>query len=257
MDIATIGAMMGTYVVIYAIYQAIKNDYSKYGEKFRPMYSHINSLSELKEKSKSRLILFVFQREKGASPKVRRRFENVAVEIFIEFNKESYVPICWSNIAENEIGQWIDEEKYGIEGCLLIKNGSIEKYYNINCSKNSEGTIKSKARVMYDEIIRFKSEQNSKGELPNNFEWKSFDASQEGCFIATATYGDYNHYKVIEFRKFRDGFLLKKRFGKFFIQVYYFLSPHLSSVVKKNTVLKQISQSILDKIYAKIKNKYR
>ena len=78
--------------------------------------------------------------------------------------------------------------------------------------------------------------------------------SNKGCFIATATYGDYNHPKVIEFRKFRDNILSNKLYGRIFIRFYYLLSPQLSKVVKNNKFLKKISKVILNKIYNKIQN---
>lgn len=53
-----------------------------------------------------------------------------------------------------------------------------------------------------------------------------------GCFIATATYGDYNHPAVLELRHFRDDALLSHSLGRAFVQTYYKLSPPLADFIR-------------------------
>lgn len=50
---------------------------------------------------------------------------------------------------------------------------------------------------------------------------------KEGCFIATACYGDYDAYEVIVLRKYRDNVLAPNIGGRLFIKLYYQLSPVL------------------------------
>ena len=57
---------------------------------------------------------------------------------------------------------------------------------------------------------------------------------KEGCFIATACYGDYNAEEVLVLRAYRDNILKQNYFGRLFIKVYYFISPTLSILIAKS-----------------------
>lgn len=70
----------------------------------------------------------------------------------------------------------------------------------------------------------------------------------EGCFIATAAYENADAYEVLILRKFRDSVLKKNFLGKWFISLYYFLSPYLSIVVKKSKFVRISGRKILDKV---------
>jgi hypothetical protein len=74
------------------------------------------------------------------------------------------------------------------------------------------------------------------------------------CFIATATYGDPLAPEVQIFRNFRDTKLINNKFGKFFIFIYYKISPPIAKIIEKNIYLKKISRSILKLILRFIKN---
>jgi tetratricopeptide (TPR) repeat protein len=57
------------------------------------------------------------------------------------------------------------------------------------------------------------------------------------CFIATAAYGTDQHHNVLVLSEFRDRFLLRNRFGRLFVKVYYFISPPLAVLVGKHFTL--------------------
>ncbi|ESY03815.1 hypothetical protein X753_19800 [Mesorhizobium sp. LNJC399B00] len=63
----------------------------------------------------------------------------------------------------------------------------------------------------------------------------------DACFVVTATLGDYDHPKVVLLREFRDEWILKKWWGKAFIDTYYRIGPSLASVIKRSTLLRKIS----------------
>jgi len=63
---------------------------------------------------------------------------------------------------------------------------------------------------------------------------------KEGCFIATACYGDYEDPSVLILRKYRDHFLSKKQTGRLFIKTYYLFSPKLASIIAKRKTLKYL-----------------
>lgn len=76
---------------------------------------------------------------------------------------------------------------------------------------------------------------------------KKFNPSS-GCYIATYVYGDYDAPEVIKLRLFRDSNLSNFWIGKQIIELYYFLSPKLISVLGDNQLFKRISKRILDTI---------
>ena len=51
---------------------------------------------------------------------------------------------------------------------------------------------------------------------------------KEGCYIATAVYGSYDAPQVLVLRRFRDERLQKAVLGRWFIRVYYCLSPAIA-----------------------------
>jgi len=61
-----------------------------------------------------------------------------------------------------------------------------------------------------------------------------------GCFIATAIYNDFNTPQVKTLRKFRDESLLKNTIGRFFVRLYYQVSPPVANLIEKHTFLKNI-----------------
>ena len=69
-----------------------------------------------------------------------------------------------------------------------------------------------------------------------------------GCFIATATYGDEDHYKVRYLRKYRDEILSKTKIGSLLIDFYYLVSPFLAKIVKNISLLRLLSRIILNRI---------
>jgi len=60
--------------------------------------------------------------------------------------------------------------------------------------------------------------------------------ASEGCFIATASYGDYNDPAVIELRRFRDDTLLGSAHGKHFVDFYYKHGPRVAKQVAKSRI---------------------
>jgi hypothetical protein len=75
------------------------------------------------------------------------------------------------------------------------------------------------------------------------------------CFIATATFESPDSFEVILLRKFRDETLNNYLLGRFFINVYYFLSPPIASLIYSSTFLKKISKSILSRLVSWIQQR--
>ncbi len=73
------------------------------------------------------------------------------------------------------------------------------------------------------------------------------EVEKKGCFIATATMGDYNHPSVIILRDFRDNFLMKKAWGVTFVNWYYIKGPFYAKIIEKSMLLKKLSYWLIVK----------
>jgi hypothetical protein len=69
--------------------------------------------------------------------------------------------------------------------------------------------------------------------------------AKDGCFVATACYGDFDAPEVLALRQFRDNRLLTTSLGKIFVAVYYSTSPFLVRVIAKSARLKKIVRLFL------------
>ena len=65
-------------------------------------------------------------------------------------------------------------------------------------------------------------------------------ATKNGCFIATATMGDYNHPVVMDLRLFRDNWLLKRKWGVQFTKWYYTTGPKAARVIEKSHLRRKV-----------------
>ena len=65
--------------------------------------------------------------------------------------------------------------------------------------------------------------------------------STSGCFIATATMGDYDNPLVLDLRYFRDNWLLNRNWGNEFVKWYYKHSPKVATIIEKSIILKKIT----------------
>lgn len=74
-----------------------------------------------------------------------------------------------------------------------------------------------------------------------NFSPPTVNKSSDGCFIATAVYGNYDAPEVIELRNFRDSVLKKTEFGRKFIKKYYQWSPSLANFIKSRPILRKFA----------------
>jgi hypothetical protein len=70
---------------------------------------------------------------------------------------------------------------------------------------------------------------------------------KEGCFIATAAYGDYDHPIVLDLRNFRDNWLDNRIWGKKFISKYYQHGPKLANIIYESLTLKKTTLFFLIK----------
>jgi hypothetical protein len=63
---------------------------------------------------------------------------------------------------------------------------------------------------------------------------------QGGCFIATAAYGTEDAPEVVSLIHFRDSVLLNSKLGRYFIRLYYAISPPIAQLISKSLILRKI-----------------
>ena len=85
---------------------------------------------------------------------------------------------------------------------------------------------------------RGKSEQEVDIEISQN-------PGRERCFVATVAFGNPDAPEVKVLRSFRDNVLMRNWFGKGFINVYYFVGPHLATAIGSNLAFRKFSRSVL------------
>jgi len=115
-----------------------------------------------------------------------------------------------------------------------VSNHSGEHFYKLD-GNTPESTL-------LRELLQFtKSELNRIS--PNNE--VTNPKSSSGCFIATATMGNYDHPIVYELRQFRDNWLLNKTWGQKFTEWYYKNSPKVAEVIKDSVTLKTLTFTLI------------
>lgn len=80
---------------------------------------------------------------------------------------------------------------------------------------------------------------------------------KEGCYIATAVYGDYDAPEVLVLREFRDKVLKKTKLGCLFIKIYYVISPKLACKLKTNEFINGKIKLLLDRMVLLLGNRMK
>lgn len=115
------------------------------------------------------------------------------------------------------------------------------------CSRFDGSTI--------DSLFKAAAEEYSKPETSAGQKQNAQASQKEGCYIATAVYGDYNAPEVLTLRMFRDLVLKKYRIGRLFIKIYYALSPELAHKLKNNSFMNNKIKIILNKVVCWVNKK--
>lgn len=152
-------------------------------------------------------------------------------------------------IVPNLVGHYSDkligDKSKDANGTIfsIILNDENNNNHEIKFSSNSDT-----AYYPYD-LRFFKS--NIKSQISDeDVKDKDKLLPRQGCYIATACYGNVDAPEVEAFRKYRDEFLSKYLLGRVFIRLYYTISPFFAERLKRKSKLnKFIRHTFLDRIY--------
>lgn len=138
----------------------------------------------------------------------------------------------------NKIDQLLATDKIGRILFFPSKDLLIGKNFAEVCDKFYEEISKIEMDV--------KSRQNLDKSKNHYLAIKKNAEPHSACYIATMTYGDYNHPNVVFLRQYRDERLLTNPFGKLFVKAYYFISPKIVNLFKGNEFVIKLSRACLD-----------
>ena len=145
-----------------------------------------------------------------------------------------------------------------------------DAYIKAYCHLRGENrTFKINRIIEVDGISNSSNTNTSKTYVPSSYSssyYPSYSSSyssssnrsksNEGCYIATMAYGDYDHPQVKTLRNYRDQYLSKSIWGRSFIRFYYFLSPKLVLCLQGHKSVNNYIRLMLDKIIQIINNRY-
>ncbi len=136
---------------------------------------------------------------------------------------------------------------YGISGSYIGKRISdtieslpVRRVHHFSGSESAETATQN---------LEVQTQQESFAQTPANSQRK------RGCYIATCVYGSYDCPQVWTLRRFRDNILDKNVFGRFFIKVYYAVSPVLVNEFGNLTVFKRICKFLTDRLVKVLQKK--
>ena len=76
--------------------------------------------------------------------------------------------------------------------------------------------------------------------------WKCVNSKpKEGCFVATACFGNYYAPEVIKLRRFRDSVIQQNSFGRLFVRLYYACSPSVADFIGRSVFLRRATRVLL------------
>lgn len=164
----------------------------------------------------------------------------------LEFNYTKYSGET-SRRRVSDISLCNDYEDFG------YNNDHIRGFCHI---RSEERTFKI-SRMSSVQILPHTDVSQLKREIRTNPRYSpppSRSSRNEGCYIATMIYGDYDDPSVLVLRKYRDNKLSKFFWGRILIKIYYFTSPRAVFYLKNQKRINSVIKRTLDGIVSKVKD---
>jgi hypothetical protein len=186
--------------------------------------------------------------------------KNVTEILHKAFGKDSDSKKMWTTKDVQDLNIGIFSRNWDLSPNGESLNDITDNSYAVRLGYNSRNisTLHTEPEYFSMSIWRINKIINKPVEKVNiAIENSSNDKNKsEGCFIATACYGDYNAPEVIVLRKYRDEVLKQNSVGKLFIKAYYAISPAIAKILFQSNFLKNImKQNLLKPIIFRIENK--
>lgn len=186
-----------------------------------------------------------------------------------------YLAILLYSSEKNNFNSIDSDEKYNYLPEMLLRCGNARNILyilgdNIELNFSDNKFLMDKAVEAWKEGVEQHNEMHHCSNLDVNIalakhyitKIRKFDNSylvpkkkSQGCYIATCVYGSYDCPEVCVLRRFRDEVLDRTFFGKFFINVYYFVSPKVVKIFGENKVFRSICRKSLDNLINVLKKK--
>ena len=139
-----------------------------------------------------------------------------------------------------EISSWMPTDRTTLENIVHLCKDNIEgvsyrDQFDNNMSKawtltpQYEALMKSQLERSADRLRALDPTYS-----PPAIEKKQADA----CFIVTAAMGNFDHPTVTLMRRFRDQWIMEKRWGPSFVDLYYRIGPHGAALIERSRVIK-------------------
>lgn len=165
--------------------------------------------------------------------------------------------ILWWSIRDLSELNFKTKEEADFSSLVWKIDSYADKYasslFALTMNESSRQRGKNQINSDIETVIKYAN--NHKPEAYNYNEiFTTVNESKSGCFIATATYGDFNHPNVVLLRNYRDMVLVNYFIGRLLIKIYYKISPGISKYVEKSDCLKRLLKRALSIITIYIKD---
>lgn len=100
----------------------------------------------------------------------------------------------------------------------------------------------------YEQLLRLRLDAavEAMRRIDPTFEAPQIEKKQaDGCFVVTATMGDFEHPTVALLRSFRDVWLLQRDWGRTSIRLYYRVGPAAARLISDRPMARRLSYLIL------------
>jgi hypothetical protein len=197
--------------------------------------------------SESHFISVMFFASKGKT--TTNEIKNVTEILHKAFGKDSYGKRMWSNKDIQDLNIGIFGRNWDLSPTGESLNDITDDSYTVRIGYNSRNmsTLNIEPEYFGMSIWRINKILDKPIEKTDISVLKSGSNNNksEGCFIATACYGDYDAPEVIILREFRDDVLDQTRFGKILIKTYYTISPIIAKIISQSDNLKDRTRKFL------------
>jgi len=160
-----------------------------------------------------------------------------------EWNESNFKKYWEGGLFGEEWDSIYDQGLLENDFCAWCGNDEIITGYSRNPSFSSRGAYVTICDDCYNEAT-------SGGSVTTQNTLKS------GCFIATAAFENPNHPNIILLKSFRDNQLSRYCLGRFFIRLYYFISPPIAKIIARNDVIRSfVKNKIINNLVVLLKKK--